>query len=143
MFLPPVGGQIHGRNDLAPRKMVVDLRRVAGKSEELGERNPPCAACRAQFHDGIERHQGDAHVGGMYCDTGLAAPQDRVTSIETLKCTAARSRLALVAAIKPRIIKIAATRALKDVAAQCRHISQLRRSSGQKRLREQRIALSN
>src|ERR1700722_7837571 len=79
----------------------------------------------------------------MYCDTGLAAPQDRVTSIETLKCTAARSRFALVAAIKPRIIKIAATRALKDVAAQCRHISQLRRSSGQKRLREQRIALSN
>ncbi len=60
-------------------------------------------------------------------------------SVEAFYGGAAGPRLALVAG-RSRVVEVAAARPLHQVAADRRHVAQLRRRTGQDGLREQRIA---
>src|SRR5580704_7583972 len=68
----------------------------------------------------------------MSCDAMLARSKDGVNSVETINGRASRARLAFVAGIGG-IAEIVAPCALKQIAAGGSHVSQLRRSSGEKR----------
>ena len=95
------------------------------------------------MHLCLKRGEGDAHVGRVRRDAGLARAEDRVHAVETVACGAAGTRSALVAGGKRGIGEVTAAGALQQVAANARHIAKLRRRAGEKRLRQQGIALAH
>ena len=68
--------------------------------------------------------------------------QYRMYAIEAFDCIATRSRSAFVAA-RRFVVEVVTTRALHDVAADCRHVSDLARGAEEDRLRKQGEALAN
>ena len=75
----------------------------------------------------------------MQCGAGA---EDRVDAVEPVDRVAAAAGLPLVA---PRgaVVEVVAARPLHQVAADGRHVPQLRRGAVQDRLRQQRVALAN
>src|SRR5712671_2373535 len=71
----------------------------------------------------------------------LACTEYGVDAVEPIACSASRSRIALITRWKRRIIEIVAARPLHEVAADARHIAQLRRSSCEKGLGKHWITL--
>src|ERR1700719_2428115 len=73
----------------------------------------------------------------MCSDALVAAAQNGVDPIKAVNGGAPRTRLALVTGVR-RIAKVITAGPLHEVAADSRHIAQLRRRAGEERLREHR-----
>src|ERR1051326_1255086 len=86
-------------------------------------------------HDRFERGERHVHIAWVRCDALLALAENRVNAIVTLERAATAAGIAFVALRKGRVVKIIATRPLHQVAADRRHVPQLRTGA-----REQRLA---
>jgi hypothetical protein len=76
------------------------------------------------------------------CDAMLAGAKDCMHAIEPINRRAAAARIALVAG-RRRVVKVEAPSALQEIVAGRRHVTQLRRGSGQDRAGEHEIAIRN
>ncbi len=113
---------------------------VAGQTMKLLERNLAPSASALDLDHRIERDQRHAEVRGVRGDAGVAPAEHGVRAVLAAARVAAGTGLALVAGAG-RIVEIAASRALQQVAADGRGIAQLRRGAGQQRLGDRRIGL--
>src|SRR3954447_26247840 len=77
-------------------------------------------------HGRFERSQCDAHVAWMGGDALFALTEDGVDTIESFQRSAATARLPFVTLRKSGVIKVEAARALHQIAADGRHVAQLR-----------------
>ena len=66
-------------------------------------------------------------------------PKNGVDAIEAVERAATAARIAFVALRKRRIVKIIATRALQKIAADRRHVAQLRTRAGKERFAQNRV----
>ena len=114
----------------------------AGHDVELAHGDRARAPGPLRMDDGVEGDQRHAHVRGMDGDALIGRardPEDRVHAILPLERGAAAAGDPLVA--RPGdVAKIGAARALHEVAADGRHVAQLRRRPRQQRLRQHRQA---
>ena len=67
--------------------------------------------------------------------TFVGLTQDRVNAVIALESPRIPSRVPLIAGRKADISEVVAPRALQQVSTGCRHITQLRRSATEQRLR--------
>ena len=66
------------------RRLCVDVRRIAGQSVEIGERNGPLALWSGHAHDGVERRKRHAHVRRVDGNALFARPENRVDAVEAV-----------------------------------------------------------
>ncbi len=92
---------------------------------QAGERYGAPLAAAAGLDQRVERDQRLGEIAGISRDAVRAHSEHRMRPIETVECGAARPWRPLVAGRPRRITKICAARALKNVAAERRHIAQL------------------
>lgn len=69
----------------------------------------------------------------------LARAENRMLALHAVARGAARAGVALVAGVEADVVEVMAARALHQIAADRRHIAQLRRGAGQQRGLQQRI----
>ncbi len=101
------------------------------------------AARTVEMDDRVQGRQGDAHVGRMRRDARVRGTEDGMDAVEPLARVTARARCPLVAARSVGIVEIGASRPLEQIAADRRHVADLRRCTGQDRARQHRIALAH
>src|SRR3954453_18286799 len=98
---------------------------------EIAERDLPFATWAADMHDRIERSQRDAHIAGMSGNALVALAENGVSSIITVECPAATTRLAFVTRRKRRVVKIIATCPLHQISSNRCHVAQLGTGAGE------------
>ena len=99
---------------------------------------------RGPAHDDVrvqcrKRHR---HVGGMGSDTGIGPSEDGVIAIEAVESRTAGARPPLVAGEIILVAEVGTARALHDVAAHRRHVSELIGGGEQQRLGDDGKALA-
>ena len=130
-------GHRHRGDQRAGRQRGLHLRGVAGQRVELGQRD---RRPLVPVHPGVQRGQGDGHVGRVRRDAVLGRAEDAELAVHALDRRAAGAGRALVAGLGD-VLEVAATGALQQVAADGRGIAQLPGGAGQQRLGQHRIAL--
>ena len=108
---------------------------------KVGGRDLPLAVRTVKRDDGIERGERDGQIGRMRSDARLRAAEDGVHAVLAIDRRAAAAGIALVARRERQLAEVRAARALHQVAADRRHVAQLRRGAGEQRLRDDREAL--
>src|SRR5205807_1867992 len=91
----------------------------------------------------FKRSKGDTHVARVSSDAVVALAQNSVNTIKAVYGAATAAWISFVAMRKRWVIKIVATRALQKIAANCRHVAQLRTGSGKQSLAQNRITRFN
>ena len=119
-----LGGQAHRGDELARSERRVEVGAVAGQAVELGDRDGSLASGSRHPHDGLQGRQGDAHIGWVRGDAGIAVPEDRVIAVVPFDGRAAAPRLALVAR-RGGVVEVGAAGPLHQVAARRRHVAEL------------------
>ena len=127
-------------DQLARLQHGLHLRGGVRQDMKVRERHRSLAIGPAEMDHGIEHGERDAHVGRMRGDALIRRAQDGMMAIEPFACVAARARLPLVAARSIDIVEIQAAGPLEDVAADRRHVADLRGGTGEQRTREHRVA---
>jgi hypothetical protein len=131
------------RDQLAVLEDVLHVGPVAGDDVELGHRNAALGVDALDVHDGVERHERNAQIGGVHSDAVLARPEDRVHPCCAGDRRAARPRRPLVARTYRRVAEVAAARALQEVPADRRHVAQLDRGTRQQRVTDEQHPLGH
>jgi hypothetical protein len=80
----------------------------------------------AQFHLRLECNQRYRQVSGILGDTAIIDTEYRMIAIEASDRCAARAGIALIARRPTRVAIVRTPRFLQDIAAERRHIAQLR-----------------
>src|SRR5579863_10206179 len=75
------------------------------QSVKIADRNDPLSAFAADANGGIERGEGDAHIGRMNGNTSVARSKNGMSAIDAIDGAAAGSRRTLIALRKSRIHK--------------------------------------
>jgi len=88
----------------------------------------------------IQRHQRHRPVAGILRDAAAVDAQHGVVAVDAVQRRAARARDALVAGGPTRVAEVRAPRPLQDVAAQRRHVAELRAGGKLQALRDGRVA---
>ena len=120
----------------------LEVRGLAGQQMKVDEGNGSLAPGTFDVNRGVKSRKRNAHIGGVRGDTVFRGAQYGVYAIEAADCIATRSRSAFVAASR-FVVEVVTTRALHDVAADCRHVSNLARGAEEDRLRKHREAPAN
>ena len=132
-----------GRDHLAaaaagsrPGRRPVRLAAASSWREmELANGDLPARPMRTQQLDlGVERGERNGRVGGVHRDAVVGPAEDRVPLVEAVERRAAGARLALVAGATAPVAEIGAAGPLQQVAADRRHVADLRRGAGEQRL---------
>ena len=119
------------------------MRRIAGQAVEITDGNAAGSSAGAEHLDlSVQDSHRDSHVGRMGGDTCIARAEDRMYPVDTADRGAARSGLPLVA-VRGRVVKVRAARALQQVAADRCLVSQLPRRPGDQCLGEHRVACAH
>ena len=119
--------------------MDLDLRRVRRRQVQIRERDAPDAFRTDNVYFGAEGDEGVGEVAGIGRDAMLAGPEHRVLAIDPADRAATRSRIAFVAGGKVGESEVVAARPLEHVAAQARHVAQLRAGRQPQGLGDHRI----
>src|SRR5436309_10343438 len=106
---------------------------------KIGERNLAFSFRSPDTNDRFERSERDAHVAWVGGDALFALAEDGVDPVVTIDGAATAPRIAFVACRKRRVVEIIAARSLQKIAADRRHVSQLRTRAGQQRFTQNRI----
>ena len=109
---------------------------------KVRKRNSPCALRSFDLDHRIKRRQRNAHVRRMRGDALRAGAEDRVNATKTFERAATRARLTFIAGHR-HVVEVITTRALHQIAAVRRRISQLRAGSGENCLRDERITFAH
>ena len=135
--------QLDRGDQLARLEHRLDVRvgRRAGGADRSAAR--ALAAGAAEVDDRVERRERHAHVRRVGGDAGRRGAEDRVDAVEAVDRVAALARAALVAARTFVVVEIGAAGALEEVAADRRHVADLRRGAGQDRAGQHRVALAH
>ena len=115
---------------------------LAGQQVKVDEGNGALSSGAFDVNRGAKGRKRNAHIGGVRGDTVFRGAQYGVYAIEAADCIATRSRSAFVAASR-FVVEVVTTRALHDVAADCRHVSDLARGAEEDRLRKHGEAPAN
>ena len=120
------------------------------KAVEVGKRDGAVPARALDLDLGAKSSQRYVHVGRVRGDAGLWAlgafvglAQNGVDAVEALDGGATGARYTLVACREGRVHEVVATRALKEVAAGCGHVTQLRRGSAEEGFGDQGVILDD
>ena len=117
---------------VAPRRPVQRRERDATRSRSADD-----------LDRGIERQHGLGPIARVGRDTILARPEHRVEAVHPVERRASRTWVALVASRPTHVAEIGAAGALKHVAAEGRHVAQLRTRGEEQGLRQHRIGLDD
>src|SRR5437868_11643263 len=135
-------GQGDVRDQLARTNDRLPMRCVTREQMKFSNRNGAFAVRSPNVNARVEGDERDRHVRWMRRDAFVAHTEDGVDAVVAVHRRAARARLALVARIH-RVAEVVAARALHQVAAGGRHVSQLRGGAGEDRLRKHPISRLN
>ena len=137
---PVAGRKVDGGDEILAIEGGVELRLGARQPMEITEGHRALALRPFHVNDGFQRGHGHAHVARMRRDTVLALAEDGMDAVESLDGATPTAGFALVALRKSRVVEIIAARALEQVAADGRHVAQLRTGPGEKRLTQNRVS---
>jgi hypothetical protein len=108
---------LHGGDELAVFKHVLEIGRVARDPVEPGQRDAPCAVTSLGMYDRVQGDQGHAQVRCVQGDAVLAGPQDRVHAGGPRDGGATGTPPALVAGRDRGVAEVAATGPLQEIPA--------------------------
>ena len=114
------------------------MRRIAGQDMEVREWNGDCAVGSLHMNRGLQRREGDAHVGRVRGDAVIARAEDREHAIVASDRRTTAAGLAFIARHR-RIAEVNAPRSLQQVAGRRRHVANLGGRARQNGLRQHRI----
>src|SRR5262245_31649311 len=117
--------KIDGKNKLVWPQISIQMGVRAWQTMEVSHGNLPLSFRAQNPNLRLQRRQRHAHVGRMGRYALIAGAKNRVNAIEPVKRAAAAAEHSLVALWKTHIHEIVAARSLHEVAAVCRHISEL------------------
>src|SRR5205085_8962923 len=118
--------KIDSGNQLIVLQICIALRRVTGQSMKICERNFAFAFRSADANDRVEGGEGNAHVARMRRDALFALAENGVDAIVTIDRAATAPGIPFVACGKGWVVEIITARALQKIAADRRHVAQLR-----------------
>ena len=128
-----VGDQLARTNHRLP------VRCITREQMKFSDRNHALAVRSPDVNARVEGDERDRHVRWMRRDAAVAHTEDGVDAVVAVHRRAAGARSALVARVH-RVAEVVAARALQQVATRGRHVSQLRRSACEDRLRKHPIS---
>jgi len=128
------GRQAHRDDELTRFERVVLVRHRAGQTVKRLHRDLAPAMPAFDLRDRVESRQRHAEIGRVGRDTVVAPAEHRVKTVVATAGIAARSGRTFVAGAG-RVVEIAATGPLQQIAAEGGRIAQLGGSAGEQRLR--------